>query len=158
MQHIEDKPYISANEVIIDPTKDDPILKCIFAILQFVIAAYSLTRLSILVLFLRIFQGKWTRRICYFMIAFVIAQWIAYAIACIMQCTPPRFFWLRAYGEASPVQGHCYDINDIYRALTPPSMASDVVLIALPLPTVWRLKSSPMRKVGLTIVFSSGFV
>ena len=43
-----------------------------------------------------------------------------------------------------------------YRALVPPEIFVDVVLIWLPFPEIWALKSSRARKTGLTVLFLSG--
>ena len=48
----------------------------------------------------------------------------------------------------------CIDINAFYRAFTPPSLVADIGIIVLKLPTIWSLKASRSRKVGLTMLFS----
>lgn len=140
--------------IFIDPNVTRPIAKIIFADTQFQAAGYALTRLSILALYDRLFMGHKTKLVTYGMIAFVVAQWVAYAISGIFLCWPVDYAWNRTLGPLGG-EGSCGDFNLFFRATTPPNIASDVVLIAIPLPTIWKLHTTRGRKVALTILFFS---
>ncbi|KAL9050404.1 MAG: hypothetical protein Q9162_006652 [Coniocarpon cinnabarinum] len=131
-----------------------PLLKSTYAGVQFLLPGYLFTRLSILVLYLRIFKVKYVRQISWAMIVFVSLQYIAYMIACLLQCYPVPFFW----DKMRPGGGKCVDINKFYRSFTPPNMFVDLVLILSPLPTVWRLNASFARRMGYSLCFLTSVI
>ncbi|KAI9658809.1 MAG: hypothetical protein M1831_003835 [Alyxoria varia] len=144
-----------ADEPITDPNQNLPIWKCLFVITQLKNPTFAFTRFSLLALFLRLFRSRLVRLACYSLIVFVVAQTLAFNIAGIFQCSPIDYFWNQGYGVE---YGTCFDFNMFYRALVPPEIFVDVVLIFLPLPEIWGLQSSRARKAGLTLVFLSGFL
>lgn len=85
------------------------------------------------------------------MSALIVAQYLGFALASLLKCTPVQYFWNRAIPG-----GHCVDVDAFYRSITIPNIIFDVVIIVLPIPTVWQLKATHMRKWGLTLVFSIG--
>lgn len=47
-------------------------------------------------------------------------------------------------------------MDKFYRSVTPFNLVVDVVLVLMPLPTVWRLKATNTRKWALTFLFGIG--
>ena len=84
---------------------------------------------------------------------FLVTVWTAYSIATIFQCLPINYFWNRLTEE-----GRCFNIDNFYRSFTPPYIVADILTILIPIPTVWGLRSSNTRKVGLTILFCIGIM
>lgn len=136
---------------IIEPSILEPTLKCIWAIPLVTIPIESLTRMSICFLYLRIFTNRAIRACCWALIAFLMACWAAYGITSIFQCYPVGHFWNRFTST-----GSCFDSDNFYRSVSPPFILADLLIILLPLPVVWRLKSSNTRKLGLTLLFGIG--
>ena len=143
-----------AGVAISDPAQAIPIWKALWVVTQLKNPSFAFTRFSLLALFLRLFRTKLIRWTCYFLIAFVVAQTVAYNIAGTFQCVPVDYFWTAAYHDGR--KGSCFDYNMFYRALVPPEIFVDIVLIFLPLPEIWKLKSNSTRKWGLTTLFLSG--
>jgi hypothetical protein len=150
MHYWETKGNFPGHKLILDE-RLKPVLQCIYALLQLLVPAYAFTRYSILALYLRVFTGKIIRLLSYFMIAFITAQWISFSIAAALQCTPVKKYWLPL-----EVEGHCVDINKFNRSFTPVNVAADVIILLLPMPSIWRLKVSTGRKLGITFVFGLG--
>lgn len=138
------------DRVVLDLDELRPLLKSIYAVEQLVVIAYALTRFSILALYLRIFSDKGVRTACWVVGALILAQWIAFAFAFLFQCTPVEYFWNRG------IPGTCVDLDKFYRSVTIPNIIMDVVIVVLPIPTVWQLKATHLRKWGLTVVFCIG--
>jgi hypothetical protein len=111
----------------------------------------ALPKLAILYLYLRIFQTKPYRYASYIIASVLIMTWI---IAWIIQgvfCTPVRYFW-----DKSITDGHCMNFNKqevIFRWISFPNIVTDVAMLILPLPVLWKLHTSRNQKIGLTITF-----
>ena len=50
----------------------------------------------------------------------------------------------------------CFDLNAFYVAGAALALASDVIILMLPMPVVWRLQVSKNQKIGLSVVFLLG--
>ena len=135
-----------------------PTTKTVFALSQLVTPTFAFTRWSILALFIRIFYRPYVRIISWCLIAFVACQVIAFNIALATQCIPTSYFWNRIYDVGADQGGHCVDIDAFYRSFQGPEMLVDLVIIMLPLPEIWRLRSSNTRKLGLSALFLTGII
>ncbi|KAI4181610.1 MAG: hypothetical protein L6R41_006521 [Letrouitia leprolyta] len=108
-------------------------------------------KLAILATYLRIFTPSSYRKICWLLFVFLIANWFTFTVACFKMCTPLNYLW-----DRSVPGGKCFDINLFYRWSAFPNIASDVAMLILPLPVVWRLNTTRGVKVGLTVMFGAG--
>lgn len=154
MHHYEGdgNPPYSADEPILVPERLEPILACIWAILLVLVAGYACTRFSILMFYLRVFTGKWARRVSYFFLAFITAQWFAFSMATIFQCKPVAYYWNRELPG-----GTCFDVDRFNKSFTPVNIAADSVILLIPLPIIiWRLQVSALRKIGYTVILGLG--
>ena len=142
-----------AGDSVQDPALTLRIFKAIFIVIQLKFPTFALTRYSLLALFLRIFRRRLIRLTCWTLIVYITIQNLSYNLAGVFQCTPVDYFWNQAYPSN---KGHCVDINAFWRAMPPPEMVVDFILIVLPMPEIWNLKYPRARKVGLTVVFFSG--
>ena len=136
-----------------NPTQVIVWAKSIYALQWLYLAAVALPKISILGLYLRIFSISRARITCYIVIFMVTANWVAFIFAATFQCSPIAFQW-----DKSITGGTCVDIQALYRASSAPNIATDVIILILPIPTVWRLKASVIRKLGLMLVFLAGSV
>ena len=81
---------------------------------------------------------------------FVICWYISIQITAIVQCLPIHYYWHRTG------QGHCIEHNKFYIALAALNLMTDVLILVVPIPLVWRLNTSRTKKIGLSVVFSLG--
>ena len=109
----------------------------------------TLVKCSILCLYLRIFGiNRKFSMLCYGMIAFVVAWGVAVFFVTIFQCEPVRAAWDKNIsGE------HCLNLKHFLIGTNVPNIVADAGVIALPVPLVWKLQLSRMRRVGLVTVF-----
>lgn len=109
------------------------------------------TKLSILLLLSRIF-GTVTglkRRIK--ILIFVLAVfYTASTLLKIFICIPVRKVWTPA------LPGTCFHMQTVYIANCIASIVSDFVILILPMSSIWGLKTTTMRKVGITATFAVG--
>lgn len=66
------------------------------------------------------------------------------------QCTPFRKNWMPW------IEGKCIDLHATFLAISVPSILTDVAILALPLPQVWKLQTNTTQKVSLSFIFLLG--
>ncbi|KAL9081883.1 MAG: hypothetical protein Q9159_006933 [Coniocarpon cinnabarinum] len=150
-------PVFHADEPMIDPAAV-PVLKAGFAMTQLVTPAFALTRFSILALFLRIFYRSYVRWTSYFLIGFIALQVVAFNVAAAVECLPSTYYWNRVYYGMYGGDGHCVNLDKFYISFQGPEMFVDLMMILIPLPEVWRLRSTRSRRLALTILFLTGVI
>lgn len=119
------------------------------------ITGTGLTKLSILLFYLRIFPNKSLRRNTYIMIAFCGAALVAFFFAVLFQCTPISAawtFWDKQRG------GHCINVKAIIYSQAIVNIVSDVPIMLIPIPTLISLSLPKGKKIGLIIVFGLGLL
>ena len=139
--------------LIEDPRKLVNWFKSIYALEWLFFTSVAIPKISILLLYLRIFTTRGARITCYVTIGVIVANWIAYVLAATFQCTPVAYQWDKKIPD-----GHCFDISAFYKSSSVPNIATDLVVLMLPIPTVLALKASLIRKLGLMFVFLTGSV
>ncbi|PWY94035.1 integral membrane PTH11-like protein [Aspergillus sclerotioniger CBS 115572] len=109
-------------------------------------------KLGILTLYYRIFAIPWFRKTVIDCGAFV-CLWIAtIEIFMGLLCRPLEAFW-----NAS-VKGHCFNSSALSYYVNTFNMVTDIVIFALPIGVIVRLRTTRSNKIALCIIFSIGFV
>jgi len=103
-----------------------------------------ITKLSILLLYHRIFSSRRFTRVLICVGAFTAAFSIAVAFSNIFACRPFRALW------DPDTPGKCLNVKALLRAVSVQDELTDVVILCLPLPMVWRLKMNRKRKWQVT--------
>lgn len=119
-----------------------------------VVLFWSITfaKVAILSLYLRIFLNRWLRWGTYACIAVQICSAIANTIVTCNVCKPLAFLW---EPEKHP-GGSCIDIQSFWVWCNFPQIVTDVLILILPLHTLWHLRLSYREKLGVIIAFSTG--
>ncbi|KAF4634933.1 hypothetical protein G7Y89_g3164 [Cudoniella acicularis] len=105
-------------------------------------------KLSILCLYLRIFNTKPYRYSVYAIATILISTCLASWVAVFCLCTPYNYTW-----DKSIPGGHCIDQNKEFTWISFPNIVTDVAMVLLPLPVIWKLHTSRNQKIGLLISF-----
>lgn len=63
-------------------------------------------------------------------------------------CRPIKFYW-----DHTTLNGSCYNENAFYEWGSFPNIITDIVILVLPVPLVWKLQTLNNKKVGLTLNF-----
>lgn len=119
-----------------------------------IFAAFAITfaKISILCFYLRIFSGRLYRVLICGLIVFQILTLLENVILTFLLCAPPKLLWNKS---ANPL-GECLEINAVSRWRNFPNILSDIVMLVLPIPPLWRLQLSQRDKIGITVAFSMG--
>ncbi|KAJ6000545.1 hypothetical protein N7481_000954, partial [Penicillium waksmanii] len=111
----------------------------------------TLAKISILFFYTRIFQVRTFRIITYIVGAIVIGHGLGVLFAAIFQCSPIAFTWNKAI-----IGGSCFDQQAFYQYVSPPNIITDILILILPLPYIWKLHTRIGHKLALTGVFLLG--
>ena len=125
--------------------------QCLYALSPIYLKAVLLPKMSILFTYLRVFTHRTYRHTTYALMVIVIASWLGYGFAVSFQCHPVTFVWDKNISGVT-----CINLEALYKAVNGPMIATDLVMIALPIPMVWHLKTTRLRKAGLTLAFAAG--
>ncbi|KAJ5653893.1 hypothetical protein N7490_000896 [Penicillium lividum] len=109
-------------------------------------------KLSILSLYRRLFPTK-TMKAAVNVVGTIVILWAACGIlsGCFI-CLPTRKLWL----PATP--GACMDLGKYYYGLQIPNIATDAIILVMPMHTVWNLPISRAQKTGLSAIFIVGLL
>ncbi|KAE8343622.1 hypothetical protein BDV24DRAFT_161298 [Aspergillus arachidicola] len=109
-------------------------------------------KVSLLASYLRIGGFvKVYRTIIIVAIVAVVVNQVIFTFLFIFPCRPIAMQW------DSDLSGTCIDTLKSYYALAGTSLGFDIVIIALPLPVLWKLQLGKRQKVALCCVFAIGF-
>ncbi|KAI0197063.1 integral membrane protein [Xylaria flabelliformis] len=143
----------TAAVVMEDPNKITKFLFFLYLLDWFYVPSNMLSRVSVVVLYLRIFTDKWARVACWAVIAFLVANCVGTTIAAQLECTPLRYTW-----DKSIPGGSCFDQLLWYKLTNFPNIVGDLLVFLLPIKTVWTLKSSFWHRLGIAVVCLTGSI
>lgn len=102
-------------------------------------------KLSILLLYLRLFTVSRAFRVMTWATgALVVAYSVAGFVGTLAACNPKK--------------GTCKNISQLAACSSALNILTDLIIIILPLPQVWRLHATFKQKLGLAIIFTTGFL
>ena len=105
--------------------------------------------LSLLKLFAPIHRG-WTYWLCVLTIVFVLLFYIAVIFVVVFACWPREKIW-------DPlVPGKCLNAPAVLITTSAINAATDLVILFLPIVSVWKLQMSSHKKWGVSAIFAAG--
>lgn len=108
------------------------------------------TKVSILLLYHRLFPGKRLQWACVVVGAFTVAYSVTAVMTNIFQCVPVESNW------DTTVPRHCVSLGSELVAVSSLNVVTDAAILCLPMPIIWRLKTSFRRKLQLSSMFLLG--
>jgi hypothetical protein len=118
----------------------------------FYTCSLALSKVSVVLLYLRTLTYDWTRKVLLGFMAVVILTGTINLLLDFTACIPLNAFW-----DGSVQATYCHS-NEVYYALTGLSIGTDFLIFLLPLPVVWSIRAPKDQKIVLTTVFSFGFL
>lgn len=118
------------------------------------ITALSLTKVSILFFYLKVFPGRTFRYIVYTLIACNICYAVVFDFLLAFQCHPISGAWLSWDGQ---FDAKCISINLLGWSAAAINIVLDLAVIILPLPELFRLSMSLKKKIQIVMMFAVGF-
>jgi hypothetical protein len=141
----------SASVAIEDLSKIVTFLKILYILDRFYVPSNAMSRISVVALYLRVFNDRVYRGACWFMIAFLLGNMIAIIIAAQLECFPLNYTW-----DKSIKRGNCFNQILWYKLTNIPNVVADVMILVLTIPTIWTLHASIHRRAGIAAVFLTG--
>ncbi|KAI6246650.1 hypothetical protein HI914_04826 [Erysiphe necator] len=116
------------------------------------IIVQTMTKVSVLLLYYRIFPQLWFRRVLFTLIGGMFIHFIVFTAVIVTACKPIRSFWDKM------VDGQCLDTRPVGLIGSAFSILEDVVFLCLPIPLIWKLKLQTSRKIGITLILTIGVI
>ena len=127
-------------------------VKVIYATRVIYLLIVTAIKCSILFFYLRLSPStKFHRWVKATMVACSI-EGVLFISMALFQCTPVERFWNFA------IPGHCINVLAFFRAETALNLVTNVAIILLPMPMVWRLHMALRRRILLAGIFASGLM
>lgn len=106
-----------------------------------------------LLLYIRMFPSRQFKISCWFLIGLFCIILLTIILASFLICRPLSY----SFVPTTP-GGHCGDLAafQLYTATT--SMLSDIIVVFLPMPILWKLQLAISKKLGLIAIFGVGFL
>lgn len=114
------------------------------------VAACLFPKLTILALYLRIFTGRIVRITAWVMIGVCTAHAVANIIASFTICQPFEYKWNKT------INGHCANVLASYRYVSIPHILTDIVILVLPISSLYHLLMNKRKKVAIFLTFLMG--
>lgn len=112
----------------------------------------NVTKISILLCFLRIFPQRWFRITVYGSLIWVSIRCIIYLCLLGIRCLPLQANWDHS------IHGKCLSLNRVAYSGAAFSIIEDIWILILPIPLLKSLKLARGRKLALMAMFSVGFL
>ncbi|KAM0276122.1 hypothetical protein ACHAQH_007048 [Verticillium albo-atrum] len=110
----------------------------------------NLTKTSILALYLRIFVQRWFRICSYVLVGIILSYMVATTASSIFQCNPISGAWDKSSKPS------CIDLTKNWYANAGFSIATDILILLLPMQPIWASKLPVNQKRALMLVFALG--
>jgi hypothetical protein len=123
---------------------------CIYILDWFYVPCHTLSRISIVMLYLRIFTSKKVKYFCWGIITYLTCNGLAFMITANLQCFPLEYVWNQE------IDGHCFDIALWWKVSNIPNVLADVAILFLPLQTIWKLHTTLLKKLSICFVCLTG--
>ncbi|CAG8957877.1 hypothetical protein HYFRA_00000217 [Hymenoscyphus fraxineus] len=112
------------------------------------IVGCSVSKISILLIGHKVFVHPVYRPISFVIMAIVVIHAVVGIVLACTLCTPLAYEWNKTIPG-----GHCIDVEKTFTWISFPNIVTDVAMVILPQPFIWRLKLAREQKIGLTITF-----
>jgi hypothetical protein len=128
-------------------------VKSLYALEWLYLPSCALPKISVILLYIRIFASRTERLVSYVVMWMLAANWFAYLIACSLQCRPFEYMWNKKIPG-----GKCINVPLLYKLSSIGNIITDVIIFILPLKVIIGLHATTARKLGLLFIFCAGSV
>ncbi|KAL9117423.1 MAG: hypothetical protein Q9187_006042 [Circinaria calcarea] len=116
----------------------------------FYVLSISIIKISILSLLRRLFPGRSFMLKLWVVSAIIAAYTVTQFFCVVLQCVPINAIWNKS------IVGRCINLDDVFIVCSSFNIATDVIILALPMPKLWALKILTKQKIQLTAIFLLG--
>lgn len=100
-----------------------------------------------------IFVKDTFRRAVFGVMGLTVAFCLAYFFAILFQCHPIAFYW-----DQTIPNGTCVNQTQLFLATACLNLVLDVIIVLMPIPVVWSLQMSTLRKAAINAIFGMGIM
>lgn len=115
--------------------------------------SFPLSKLSILLLYRRVFKVPSFQRTVNIVFALFLAFYIAQIFVVIFPCKPISYFWTQV---VDPLGGKCVNIQYLYYSVNIINIITDIILLTLPVHKIWQLQMATKQKIAICGIFLLG--
>ena len=115
-------------------------------------SSFTFTKISILLQYLRVFNVTNIRKLCYIQIVIVSVYGVWLFFSSIFNCVPIARNWDKT------VQGKCLPTTPLWLTNAALNIATDIMIVLLPMPVISSLTLPLKQKFWLAIVFAFGLM
>ncbi|KAJ8130705.1 hypothetical protein O1611_g2929 [Lasiodiplodia mahajangana] len=115
----------------------------------------TLTKISILLFYRRIFRGQKFSAITIALMVLSGAWGVSFFFATLFNCFPISYAWTSPNGTPE-FEAHCYDPNPMFYGSAVSNMIVDIFILLIPAPNVWKLNIPRKRKIAVLGIFLLG--
>jgi hypothetical protein len=117
------------------------------------LAAIACAKLSILALYYRIFKvNRKFRLLCISVMILTVAYCISFILVYAFDCNPEYKTW-----NANPnIRGTCIPITTVTIVIGAFNIATDTIILVMPIPMILKLQLRLNQKIGLLAIFATG--
>ncbi|KAK7744398.1 hypothetical protein SLS62_010188 [Diatrype stigma] len=132
---------------------EDIVMEAKFLLVAEILYVFNLvwTKLSILLMFYRIFRFSYFKTAAIVIGTFIVAWVICITFLFIFICVPVQKLW------DTTLPGHCISQVGTWIANAASTILSDLAILILPMPRIWHLQLRKQDKIALTFAFGLGF-
>ena len=116
------------------------------------VASVTFIRVSVVLLYIRIFATRLFRKICYTVLVINVCFFVGIVFADCLICQPISYRWDRMVGGS----GFCGDQKSLDLFIGIFNLLLDVTVVVMPMPVLWGLKLAVGKKVMLSGMFGVG--
>ena len=117
----------------------------------FYVSTNGLVKVSLLLLYLRIFPDKKFQRYVWLSVAFVAMTAVTFTFTSSLQCMPPQKAW-----DSTIKEGHCFTGNNLVWAHAGFGLVQDLIIFTLPITQIRGLQMSRWKKITVAVAFTFG--
>lgn len=111
----------------------------------------NIPKIAILALYHRLFPNKTIRRTVYLLVGALVVQTLATGTTAFAACRPFAANW-----DPKIPGSYCIDKEGLFRWASFPNIITDIIILVLPMRTIWHLQTSRRLKFGLIATFAVG--
>lgn len=110
------------------------------------------SKISLLLLYYRVFRFGYVKSAAYAIGALVVLLAVVSTFLTGFLCVPLSKVW----DDSLP--GHCLDQQNLRIFNSVSTIVTDIIILCLPMPQIWKLQLQRAQKTGLTCLFALGFL
>ncbi|RAL12254.1 uncharacterized protein BO97DRAFT_470459 [Aspergillus homomorphus CBS 101889] len=126
-------------------------LKALYITIPLYNLSLTLTKLSLIFLYKRLFPTKSYQIILAITLCFVVATGLWMVFSAILFCNPIRSFWDTSLPHTCLPETVVWSLNAAFQ------ISTDLLLVILPMPVLAKLQIPKRQKVALILIFALGF-